>query len=185
MVTVQELKIEATKHKIKGRSKMNKEQLCKALSEVGVNYTDCSKRTRRSPVEIKKSPKKRGTKKEKQGEKKSMRDLFLDGRGELIHNDFTGTTLKTIEFTPREQPIWNKIITNSFNEDGSVFILDSKNKIIDEMKPSIIKYFKKELGNKFKERDMIIFFIGWNDNLLDEIRFVQFEFTKRKFVQRI
>ena len=82
MVTVQELKQEAAKHNIKGRSTMNKAQLCSALAEVGVNFDDCTKRARqtktgsprkRSPVKRKRTspPKKKSPPKKSPPKRKS------------------------------------------------------------------------------------------------------------------
>ena len=41
MVTLKKLKEDAKTHNIKGRSTMNKAQLCDALKKKGVKYTDC------------------------------------------------------------------------------------------------------------------------------------------------
>ena len=56
MVTVKELREEASKHKIKGRSTMTKVELCAELKRKGIEFNNCTKGARKKKSPVKKSP---------------------------------------------------------------------------------------------------------------------------------
>ena len=112
--TVSDLRKEATKQKIKGRSKMNREQLCIALG-----YGDCGKRA----LVKKRKPKKEGVKGKKEGVKGKKEGV--KGKKEGVKGFDVDAYIKTL-------PFLNQIKHMDLSKQG-----------IEELRPETFKLLKK------------------------------------------